>query len=139
MPRWLQPASAWSCPTTPSSCWYLHTWLPIILNVLIKGRFVANIRNIFFYYLTKSLYCFVFFKFFCCYIFNLSFEKLQFFIYFIIIKRVRFRFFVKTHGKQRKSAMSMKAKDKYNSKLTGPKPFPLERLLAIFYNIVEVI
>jgi len=47
------------------------------------------------------------------------------------------RFFVKTHGKQRKSAMSMRAKDKYNSKLTGPKPFPLERLLAIFYNIVE--
>ena len=34
--------------------------------------------------------------------------------------------------------MSMRAKDKYNSKLTGPKPFPLERLLAIFYNITEV-
>ncbi len=55
------------------------------------------------------------------------------------LKNVHFRFFVKTHGKQRKSAMSMRAKDKYNSKLTGPKPFPLERLLAIFYNIVEVI
>jgi len=47
------------------------------------------------------------------------------------------RFFVKHHGKQRKSSMSMRAKDKYNSKLTGPKPFPLERLLAIFYNIIE--
>ena len=45
---------------------------------------------------------------------------------------------MKHHGKQRKSSMSMRAKDKYNSKLTGPKPFPLERLLAIFYNITEV-
>jgi len=47
------------------------------------------------------------------------------------------RFFVKEHGKQRKSAHSIAAKDRYNSKLTGPKPFPLERLLAIFYNIVD--
>merc|ERR1719228_266786 len=47
------------------------------------------------------------------------------------------RFFVKHHGKQRKTVKSMKSKDKLNSQLTGPKPFPLERLLAIFYNIVE--
>eukprot|EP00088_Acartia_fossae_P049968 TRINITY_DN5551_c0_g1_i7.p1 TRINITY_DN5551_c0_g1~~TRINITY_DN5551_c0_g1_i7.p1 ORF type:complete len:428 (-),score=59.39 TRINITY_DN5551_c0_g1_i7:247-1530(-) len=47
------------------------------------------------------------------------------------------RFFVKEHGKQRKSAHSIRAKERYDSKLTGPKPFPLERLLAIFYNIIE--
>lgn len=47
------------------------------------------------------------------------------------------RFFVKHHGKQKKSAASIKAKEKLNTQLTGPKPFPLERLLAIFYNIVE--
>ena len=47
------------------------------------------------------------------------------------------RFFVKHHGKQRKTVSSMRTKEKLNSQLTGPKPFPLERLLAIFYNIVE--
>lgn len=47
------------------------------------------------------------------------------------------RFFVKHHGKQRKTSQSIKAKERLNSQLTGPKPFPLERLLAIFYNIVE--
>ena len=47
------------------------------------------------------------------------------------------RFFVKSHGKQKKTMSSIKAKEKLNSQLTGPKPFPLERLLAIFYNIVE--
>ena len=47
------------------------------------------------------------------------------------------RFFVKHHGKQRKTIISMKSKEKLNSQLTGPKPFPLERLLAIFYNVVE--
>ena len=47
------------------------------------------------------------------------------------------RFFVKHHGKQRKTAASMKSKEQYNSQLTGPRPFPLERLLAIFYNVVE--
>ena len=47
------------------------------------------------------------------------------------------RFFVKHHGKQRKTASSIRTKEKLNSQLTGPKPFPLERLLAIFYNIVE--
>ena len=47
------------------------------------------------------------------------------------------RFFVKHHGKQWKTMTTMKSKEKLNSQLTGPKPFPLERLLAIFYNIVE--
>jgi len=47
------------------------------------------------------------------------------------------RFFVKHHGKQRKTAQSIKAKERFNSQLTGPKPFQLERMLAIFYNIVE--
>jgi len=47
------------------------------------------------------------------------------------------RFFTKHHGKQRKTASSIKAKEKFNSQLTGPKPFPLERMLAIFYNIIE--
>jgi len=47
------------------------------------------------------------------------------------------RFFTKHHGKQRKTASSIRAKERMNSQLTGPKTFPLERLLAIFYNIVE--
>jgi len=47
------------------------------------------------------------------------------------------RFFVKHHGKQRKTLTTMKSKEKLNSQLTGPKPFPLERLLAIFYNVVD--
>jgi hypothetical protein len=34
--------------------------------------------------------------------------------------------------------MQVKAKERVNSQLTGPKPFPLERMLAIFYNIVDV-
>ena len=47
------------------------------------------------------------------------------------------RFFVKAHGKQRKTATAMKARERFNSQLTGPKAFPLERMLAIFYNVVE--
>lgn len=47
------------------------------------------------------------------------------------------RFFVKAHGKQRKTAHTMKARERFNSQLTGPKAFPLERMLAIFYNVVE--
>jgi len=47
------------------------------------------------------------------------------------------RFFVKHHGKQRKTVAMIKAKEKMNSQLTGPKPFPMDRMLAIFYNIVE--
>jgi hypothetical protein len=34
--------------------------------------------------------------------------------------------------------LQVKAKERLNSQLTGPKPFPLERMLAIFYNIVDV-
>jgi hypothetical protein len=34
--------------------------------------------------------------------------------------------------------MQVKAKERVNSQLTSPKPFPLERMLAIFYNIVDV-
>ena len=49
---------------------------------------------------------------------------------------VNYRVFL-TSGKQRKTASSIRTKEKLNSQLTGPKPFPLERLLAIFYNIVE--
>jgi len=47
------------------------------------------------------------------------------------------RFFVKQHGKQRKTVAMIKAKEKLNSQLTGPKPFPMDRMLAIFYNIVD--
>jgi len=47
------------------------------------------------------------------------------------------RFFVKHHGKQRKTTAMIKAKEKLNSQLTGPKQFPMDRMLAIFYNIVE--
>merc|ERR1712088_54170 len=47
------------------------------------------------------------------------------------------RFFQKHHGKQRKTSSSIRAKERMNSQLTGPKTFPLERLLAIFYNIVD--
>ena len=47
------------------------------------------------------------------------------------------RFFVKHYGKQKMSVASIKAKKKLNSDLTGRKPFRLERLLAIFYNIAE--
>jgi hypothetical protein len=32
----------------------------------------------------------------------------------------------------------VKAKERLNSQLTGPKAFPLERMFAIFYNIVDV-
>ncbi|XP_040577139.1 LOW QUALITY PROTEIN: origin recognition complex subunit 5 [Lepeophtheirus salmonis] len=47
------------------------------------------------------------------------------------------RFFVKHHGKQRKTKAMIKAKQRYSSQLTGPKAFPIDRLLAIFYAIVE--
>ena len=48
------------------------------------------------------------------------------------------RFFVKQHTKQRKNSQSIKAKERINCQLTGPKTFLIERPLAIFYNIVEV-
>ncbi|KAF2346899.1 Origin recognition complex subunit 5 [Trinorchestia longiramus] len=47
------------------------------------------------------------------------------------------RFFLKHHGKQKKTQAMMKAKERSCSQLTGPKQFPLDRLLAIFYSISE--
>ncbi|KAL7639482.1 UNVERIFIED_CONTAM: hypothetical protein RMT77_009983 [Armadillidium vulgare] len=47
------------------------------------------------------------------------------------------RFFTKNHGKKRKTQAMIKAKQKSCSQLVGPKPFPLDRLLAIFYSIIE--
>ncbi|CAG0887501.1 unnamed protein product [Darwinula stevensoni] len=46
------------------------------------------------------------------------------------------RFFMKHHGKQRKMLKSTK-KEKAKSHLIGPKPFTLDRLLAIFYSIID--
>ncbi|KAK8741890.1 hypothetical protein OTU49_001997 [Cherax quadricarinatus] len=36
-----------------------------------------------------------------------------------------------------KSALTNKAKERSSSQLVGPKPFPLDRLLAIFYSIID--
>lgn len=50
------------------------------------------------------------------------------------------RLFMKNHGKQRKQMRQIKAKAKINEKLStqlGPKVFTLDRLLAIFYAILE--
>lgn len=50
------------------------------------------------------------------------------------------RLFMKNHGKQRKRLQQVKAKSKINEKLNtqlGPKVFTLDRLLAIFYAILE--
>ncbi|XP_072948125.1 origin recognition complex subunit 5 [Epargyreus clarus] len=50
------------------------------------------------------------------------------------------RLFMKHHGKQRKRMQQVKAKAKINEKLNtqlGPKVFTLDRLLAIFYAILE--
>lgn len=50
------------------------------------------------------------------------------------------RLFMKNHGKQRKRLQQIKAKAKVNEKLNtqlGPKIFTLDRLLAIFYAILE--
>ncbi|XP_043943222.1 origin recognition complex subunit 5 [Protopterus annectens] len=46
------------------------------------------------------------------------------------------RFFVKHHGKIKKTKF-LKKHEKTNNHLLGPKPFPLDRLLAIFYSIVD--
>lgn len=46
------------------------------------------------------------------------------------------RLFVKNHGKQRKQARKGMAKTQV-SELLGPKVFSLDRLLAIFYAIME--
>jgi origin recognition complex subunit 5 len=46
------------------------------------------------------------------------------------------RFFMKHHGKQRKTKASIHAKEaRTTSQLTGPQTFPLDRLMAIFYSI----
>ncbi|XP_053618529.1 origin recognition complex subunit 5 [Plodia interpunctella] len=50
------------------------------------------------------------------------------------------RLFMKNHGKQRKRQQQVKAKAKISEKLNtqlGPKVFTLDRLLAIFYAILE--
>ncbi|CAN9508399.1 unnamed protein product [Ophioblennius macclurei] len=47
------------------------------------------------------------------------------------------RFFMKHHGKIRKSAKFLKKNEKTSNHLLGPKPFPLDRLLAIFYSVVD--
>lgn len=46
------------------------------------------------------------------------------------------RFFMKHHGKIKKSSF-LKKHEKTSNHLLGPKPFPLDRLLAIFYSIVD--
>ncbi|XP_023681729.1 origin recognition complex subunit 5 isoform X2 [Paramormyrops kingsleyae] len=46
------------------------------------------------------------------------------------------RFFVKHHGKIRKTTF-LKKHEKTSNHLLGPKPFPLDRLLAIFYSVVD--
>uniref|UniRef100_A0A668AJP7 Origin recognition complex subunit 5 n=1 Tax=Myripristis murdjan TaxID=586833 RepID=A0A668AJP7_9TELE len=46
------------------------------------------------------------------------------------------RFFVKHHGKVRKTNF-LKKHEKTSNHLLGPKPFPLDRLLAIFYSVVD--
>ncbi|XP_028601702.2 origin recognition complex subunit 5 isoform X1 [Podarcis muralis] len=46
------------------------------------------------------------------------------------------RFFVKHHGKIRKKNVQKKH-EKTSSHLLGPKPFPLDRLLAILHSIVD--
>ncbi|ESO91435.1 hypothetical protein LOTGIDRAFT_209785 [Lottia gigantea] len=46
------------------------------------------------------------------------------------------RFFKKVSKMTRRAAL-MKKKERASNHLLGPKPFPLDRLLAIFYSIVE--
>ncbi|XP_055009655.1 origin recognition complex subunit 5 [Boleophthalmus pectinirostris] len=46
------------------------------------------------------------------------------------------RFFVKHHGKIKK-ANFLKKNEKTSNHLLGPKPFPLDRMLAIFYSVVD--
>lgn len=46
------------------------------------------------------------------------------------------RFFMKHHGKQRKTLASTR-KERTSSQLTGPKAFPLDRMMAIFYSVVD--
>ncbi|XP_061570369.1 origin recognition complex subunit 5 [Cololabis saira] len=46
------------------------------------------------------------------------------------------RFFVKHHGKIKKTNF-LKKNEKTSNHLLGPKPFPLDRLLAVFYSVVD--
>ncbi|XP_072530214.1 origin recognition complex subunit 5 [Salminus brasiliensis] len=46
------------------------------------------------------------------------------------------RFFLKHHGKLKKTNF-LKKHEKTSNHLLGPKPFPLDRLLAIFYSVVD--
>ncbi|XP_006033017.1 origin recognition complex subunit 5 isoform X2 [Alligator sinensis] len=46
------------------------------------------------------------------------------------------RFFLKHHGKMKKTTF-LKKHEKTSNHLLGPKPFPLDRLLAILYSIVD--
>uniref|UniRef100_A0A4W5Q3D9 Origin recognition complex subunit 5 n=1 Tax=Hucho hucho TaxID=62062 RepID=A0A4W5Q3D9_9TELE len=46
------------------------------------------------------------------------------------------RFFLKHHGKIKKTNF-LKKHEKTSNHLLGPKPFPLDRLLAIFYSVVD--
>ncbi|XP_048875669.1 origin recognition complex subunit 5 [Brienomyrus brachyistius] len=46
------------------------------------------------------------------------------------------RFFLKHHGKIRNTRF-LKKHEKTSNHLLGPKPFPLDRLLAIFYSVVD--
>ncbi|KAL7827799.1 hypothetical protein AOLI_G00309510 [Acnodon oligacanthus] len=46
------------------------------------------------------------------------------------------RFFLKHHGKMKKTSF-LKKHEKTSNHLLGPKPFPLDRLLAIFYSVVD--
>ncbi|XP_020008874.1 origin recognition complex subunit 5 isoform X1 [Castor canadensis] len=46
------------------------------------------------------------------------------------------RFFLKHHGKIKKTSF-LKKHEKTSNHLLGPKPFPLDRLLAILYSIVD--
>lgn len=47
------------------------------------------------------------------------------------------RFFVKSAGKNKKTLKSMKKDEQKSAHLRGPKAFPLDRLMAIFYSIVD--
>uniref|UniRef100_T1JNA4 Origin recognition complex subunit 5 n=1 Tax=Strigamia maritima TaxID=126957 RepID=T1JNA4_STRMM len=47
------------------------------------------------------------------------------------------RFFLKNNGKKKKSVRKFVKKEKFSNHVLGPKLFSLDRLLAIFYSIVE--
>lgn len=47
------------------------------------------------------------------------------------------RLFLKNHGKHKKRNVKIKMKENITNELLGPKPFSLDRLLAIFYAIME--